>query len=58
MIAADLGGGRKDDAKTAGRIQNITEKNAERDLLYLLPTNPDLQKATWMNTAFRGLGCV
>jgi len=32
------------------------KKNAERDLLYVPPTNPDLLEATW-NTAFRGLGC-
>ena len=43
--------------KTGGRIHNITEKNAERDLLYVQPTNPDLHEATGLHTAFRGLGC-
>ena len=47
-------GWRKEAVKTGGRIHNI----AERDLLYVQPTNPDLREATWMNTAFRGLGCV
>ena len=44
--------------KSGGRIHNIREKNAERDLLCVQPTNPDLglHEATWMNTAFRGLG--
>jgi len=30
--------------KTGGRIHNITEKNAERDLLYVQPTIPDFGK--------------
>jgi len=50
-------GWRKEAVKTGGRIHNITEKT-QRDLLYVQPTNPDLHKATWMNKAFRGLGCV
>ena len=58
VIAVDLGGGRKEAVKTGGRIHNITKKNAERDLLYVQPTNPHLHEATWMNTAFRGLGCL
>jgi len=59
MIAVDLGGGRtpKEAVKTGGRIQT-SQNNAERDLLYVQPKNPDLQEATWMNTAFRGLGYV
>jgi len=40
----------------AGSI--ISRENAERDLLYVQPMDPDLHEATWMNTAFRGLGCV
>jgi len=51
-------GWRKEAVKTGGRIHNIMENNTERDLLYVQPTNPDLHEATWMNTAFRGLGCV
>ena len=51
VIAVDLGGGRRLRRKEA-------RKNAERDLLYVQPTNPDLRETTWMNTAFRGLGCV
>jgi len=51
-------GWRKEAVKTGGRIHNITEKSAERDLLCVQPTNPDLPEAAWMNTAFRGLGCV
>ena len=58
----DSGGSwwRKEAVKTGGKIHNITEKNAERDLLYVQPTNgnPNLHEATWTNTAFRGLGCV
>ena len=38
-------GWRKEAVKTGGRIHNITEKNAERDLLYVQPTNPDLHEA-------------
>ena len=51
-------GWRKEAARTGGKIHNITEKNADRDLLCVQPTNPDLYEATWMNTAFRGLGRV
>ena len=40
------------------KLDNITEIDAERDLLYVQPTNPDLRETTWMNTTFRGLGCV
>jgi len=40
-------GWRKEAVKTGGRIHNITEKNAETDLLYVQPTNPDLHEATW-----------
>ena len=50
-------GWRKEAVKTAGRIHDITEKNAERDL-HVQPTNPDLHEAKWMNTAFSGLSCV
>ena len=46
-------GWRKEAVKTGGRIHNITEKNAERDLLYVQPTNRDLREAAWMNTALR-----
>ena len=42
--------------KTGGKIHNITEKNAERDLLCVQPTNPDLRETTWTNTALRK-GC-
>ena len=38
--------------KSGYGIHDITEKNAEGDLLYVQPTNPDLHKATWMNTAY------
>jgi len=47
VIAVDLGGERRENVKTGDRIHNITEKNAETDLLYVQPTNPDLHKATW-----------
>jgi len=56
MISVDLGRGRRLWRHDAGSI--ISRKNAERDLLYVQPTNPDLHEATWMNTAFHGLGCV
>ena len=39
-------GWRKEAVKTGGRIHNITDKNAKRDLLYVQPTNPDLHEAT------------
>jgi len=51
-------GWRKEAVKTGGRIHNIMGKNVERDFLYVQPTNPDLHEATWVNTAFRRLGCV
>jgi len=50
-------GWRKKAVKTGGRIHNITGKTP-RDLLYMQPMNPDLHEATWMNTAFHGIGCV
>ena len=37
---------------------SLVGRYVERDLLYVQPTNPDLHEAAWMNTAFRGLGCV
>jgi len=53
----ELGGGRScEDRKEAGSIIS-PEKNAERDH-YMQPANPDLHEATWMNTAFCGLGYV
>jgi len=54
VIAVDLGGGRRLWKHDAGSI--ISRKNAERDLLYVQPTNLDLHQAAWMNTAFRRLG--
>ena len=49
-------GWKKEAVKTGGRIHNITEKNVERDLLYVQPTNQDLHEATRLNMAFCGLG--
>jgi len=52
-------GWRKEAVKTGGTGSIISrKKNAERDLLYVQPRNPDLHEATWMNTAFRRLGYV
>jgi len=50
-------GWRKDAVKTGGRIHNITE-TTPREIFSVCSQNPDLHEATWMNTAFRGLGCV
>jgi len=38
----DGSGWRKKAVQTGGRIHNNTEKNAERDLLCVQPTDPDL----------------
>ena len=57
MIAVDLGGGRRLCREEAGSIIS-RGKYAERELLCVQPTNPDLHEATWMNTAFRVLGYV
>ena len=49
-------GWKKEAVKTGGRIHNITEKNVDRDFLYMQPTNQDLHEATRLNMAFCGLG--
>ena len=48
MIAADLAGGKRLRRQEAGSI--ISRKNAERDLLYVQPTNPDLHEAFYIIT--------
>ena len=42
----DLGGGRRLWRHDAGSI--ISRKNAERDLLYVHPANPDFRETRWM----------